>query len=125
MERLKFLAFFLVFTTIFVSCNKDDDENEPAQGKLKVYVKLLDMTGAPVEKAYVALANSESNLNKGYYIVEIVTDENGLADFGSLNPKTYFFDCYTKIDDKYFYAKGQAAVKAGANVTKTLVIEEE
>jgi uncharacterized alpha/beta hydrolase family protein len=66
---------------IFTSCDKDDDG--PTTGSLKIYVKMSDGTKEPVVNQWVSLANSLNNLNQGYYVNEVSTNDEGLAGFWS------------------------------------------
>ena len=118
-NKISILVLLLFgFTTFFTNCSKED---AATTGGLVIKVQLDGSTGF-LTGAASGLATSENNLSDGIYLQDIVTDADGKADFGQLNPGNYFYDAEKTVAGTYYYADGQVQVVAGTDLELTLII---
>ena len=103
-------VLFLSFLTVISFSSCKDDEHTIA-GRLNVVVTY---NGEPVVNAMVSLATSKTNLNKGIYVKQSSTDKDGLADFGAVEPGSYYFDAfkYTNNNQDYLYANSVIDIRS-------------
>jgi hypothetical protein len=104
------------------SCSKDDPAPTPTTGGLVVKVKLAGSTGF-LTGVDVGLATSQENLDKSIYLQDKVTNSNGQANFGQLNPGNYYYDCYHVVGSDEYYGEGQVQIVAGKDLELTLTLE--
>ena len=118
-----FSILILGLTVAFSGCKKDEPEPTPTPttGGLIVKVNLEGSTGYLTDVS-VGLATSQENLDNEVYLQEKVTDANGKADFGQLNPGNYYYDCYHVIGSDEYYGEGQVQIVAGQNLELTLTL---
>ncbi len=119
---MHFFSILLGLTVVFTGCKKDDPEPAPTTGGLVVKVKLASSTGY-LTGVNVGLATSQENLDKEVYLQDKITDANGKANFGQLNPGNYYFDCYHEIGNNEYYDEGQVQITAGTDLELTLELE--
>jgi len=116
---------FLGLAFLLTGCKKDDPEPTPTTpsttGGLVVKVKLEGSTGYLVG-AGVGLATSQANLADGVYLQDLVTNSNGQANFGQLNPGNYYYDCGYDLGSESYYGEGQVQIVAGQNLELTLTL---
>jgi hypothetical protein len=122
-SKIIVIAFLLLgLTAGFSGCKKNDAEPSKTTGSLVVKVKLAGSTGY-LTGVPVGLATSQANLDNSIYLQEKLTDANGQADFGRLNPANYYYDCVTTIGGSEYYGEGQVQIVAGRDLELTLVME--
>lgn len=115
--RLLLLAFVLLgFATTFTSCKKEE-----TTGTLTVKIKLEGSTGY-LQDVFVGLATSQNDLDNADYLDYLLTDSDGEANFGELNPETYYYDCLHSIGSDVYYGEGQIQVQAGEDHELTLTL---
>ncbi|PTS99901.1 hypothetical protein DBR11_11325 [Pedobacter sp. HMWF019] len=88
--KSKFTLFILLLA-ILASCKKTTNVDVTVSTSGKLSYKLLDGSGKGLPNVKVSLFD---NLENYYYTSRILldtrtTDQNGLADFGDLNPRNY------------------------------------
>lgn len=114
----------LTLTVLLFACKKESTSTPtPATtGGLIVKVKLKNSTGF-ISGAEVGLATSQTNLDNGVYLQDKITNSNGQADFGQLNPGNYYYDALAIVGGADYYGEGQVQIVAGQNLELTLVVE--
>jgi hypothetical protein len=119
---------FLGLAFVLTGCKKDDPEPTPTPtptpattGGLVVKVQLQGSTGYLVG-AEVGLATSQANLYEGIYLQDLITNSNGQANFGQLNPGNYYYDAGYELGNDYYYGEGQVQIVAGQNRELTLTV---
>jgi hypothetical protein len=115
-------SLLLCFVFTFGSCKKEEAKSNATTGGLVVKVQLAGSTGY-LTGVDVGIATSLDNLDNGVYLNEKITNANGKADFGQLNPGNYYYDCYHIIGSDEYYGEGQVQVTAGKNLELTLILE--
>ena len=116
--KIYFLAFLLIgLTTVFSSCSKDEDKS--TTGGLVVKVKMNGSTGYQTG-AIVVIATSKANLDAGIFLQNKVTDAQGSADFGQLNPGNYVYAAEFTVGNTNYYGEGEVQIVAGQNQELTL-----
>lgn len=122
-SKIIVIAFLLLgLSAGFSGCKKNDAEPAKTTGGLVVKVKLAGSTGYLVGVP-VGLATSQVNLDNSIYLQDKLTDANGQADFGQLNPANYYYDCVTTIGGSEYYGEGQVQIVSGRDLELTLVME--
>ncbi len=121
---LSFLLFGL--TTVFTGCKKEDPPPTPkpvkTTGALVVKVKLAGSTGF-LTGVLVGLATSQVNLDNEVYLSQKVTNAQGSANIGELNPGNYYYDCSHEIGSDSYYGEGQVQIVAGTDLELTLTLQ--
>lgn len=108
--------------TTFSSCSKEETKPAATTGGLVVKVKLAGSTGF-LTGVEVGLATSKENLDNSIYLQDKITNSNGSADFGQLNPGNYYYDCAHVVGSDEYYGEGQIQVVAGTDLELTLTLE--
>ena len=118
--KIYFLAFLVIgLTAVFSSCSKDDDKPAATTGGLVIKVKIAGSTGY-YTGADVAIATSQANLDAGTFLQLKVTDAQGSANFGQLNPANYYYATSFTVGSTDYYGEGEVQIVAGQNQELTL-----
>jgi len=88
--KSKFTLLILLLA-VFASCKKNNDVEVTVSTSGKLTYKMLDDSGKGLPNVKVSLFDNLGTYNNnGAILLDTrLTDQNGLADFGDLNPKTY------------------------------------
>lgn len=134
MKTRKF--FTVVLTTLVIcatamvsGCRKDDitpsgqdtNPNLSNRGGLAFIVK--NQAGQRVQGATVGIALSQGELITNNYLASRITDANGFADFGKLNPGNYYYEVDVTIGSTSYHGEGVIQVQAGVDVTQELTLQ--
>ena len=93
MNRYISLLVAFAFVLVLSSCEKEDPE---VKGRLKVKIMYNNEV---VVNAVAGLATSQQNLNKGIYVKNANSDITGVANFGAIEPGTYYCDAFKYINN--------------------------
>jgi len=124
------LATFVICATVMVSgCRRDDiaptgqdtNPNLSNRGGLAFIIK--NQAGQRVQGATVGIALSQGELITNNYLASRITDANGLADFGKLNPGNYYYEVDVTIGSTSYHGEGVIQVQAGIDVTQELTLQ--
>ena len=134
MKTRKF--FTVVLTTLVIcatamisGCRRDDitpsgqdtNPNLSNRGGLAFIVK--DQTANRVQGATVGITLSQGELITNNYLASRITDGNGLADFGKLNPGNYYYEVDVTIGSTTYHGEGVIQVQAGIDLTQELTLQ--
>jgi hypothetical protein len=134
MKTRKF--FTVVLTTLVIcatamisGCRKDDiaptgqdtNPNLSNRGGLAFIVK--DQAGNRVQGATVGITLSQGELLTNNYLASRITDGNGSADFGKLNPGNYYYEVDVTISSTTYHGEGVLQVQAGVDITQELTLQ--
>lgn len=134
MKTRKF--FTVVLTTLVIcatamvsGCRKDDinptgqdtNPNLSNRGGLAFIVK--NQAGQRVQGATVGIALSQGELITNNYLASRISDANGLADFGKLNPGNYYYEVDVTIGSTSYHGEGVIQVQAGVDITQELTLQ--
>jgi len=100
------ITFLLILAIFAASCKKTTDVNVTVSTSGKLTYKLVDDGGKGIPNVKVSLFdNINSYYNTSVLLDTRSTDQNGVADFGDLNPSTYLVvpDSPMVNNIKYFF----------------------
>jgi len=88
--KSKFTLFILLLS-VFASCKKTNNVDVTVSTSGKLSYKLLDDSGKGIPNVKVSIFDTPDNYysNAKILLDTRLTDQNGLADFGDLNPRSY------------------------------------
>lgn len=102
-KKIKILFIFCIFSLALVSCKKDNDNNPDSQdivnednseltGKLNVKVYYNNGSGAVVASSgvVVSLYANYQDIQNGFSMFDVSTNDNGIAYFGYVNMGNYY-----------------------------------
>lgn len=88
--RLNLVFFMLLTAAIFVSCKKTTNVDVSLSNSGTLSYKITDDVGKGIPNVKLSLYDRfDGYSNYSVVIDQRLTDENGIVDFGELNPKTY------------------------------------
>lgn len=109
--------YYFLWCTIFVllaGCKKSNNDNPvpntpnttytPGTGRL--YVRVFGNHGggnSSVRDAVVTLYMSSTDLERDYFLYELLTNGSGEADFGFLNAGNYYLYVSKRINDSLYH----------------------
>jgi hypothetical protein len=121
-SKILLLAVLLLgFAAVFTSCTEEVVEPISTTGGLFIKVQLEGSTGF-ISGALVGVATSQANLDNGVNLQDLITDANGQADCGQLNPGNYYYDCSHEIGNDEYYGEGQVQIVVGTDLELTLML---
>ena len=121
-SKILLLAVLLLgFVAVFTSCTEEVVEPISTTGGLFIKVQLEGSTGF-ISGALVGVATSQANLDNGVNLQDLITDANGQADCGQLNPGNYYYDCSHEIGNDEYYGEGQVQIVVGTDLELTLLL---
>ena len=115
-------ALLLGFVFTLGNCKKEESPPKASSGGLVIKVQMAGSTDY-VAGAEVWIATSLENFDNGIYLTEKITNVSGKADFGQLNPGTYYYDVYYELGDTEYFTEGQVQVEAGKNKEIVEILE--
>jgi len=84
------LALLMLFMTVFISCKKTTNVDVQLSTSGKLTYKLTDDAGKGLSNVKVSLFDRQDYYQSNTFLLDTrLTDANGLADFGDLNPDNY------------------------------------
>jgi hypothetical protein len=123
---MKKIALSLLLLAAFVSCKKTTNMEIvlPTSGKLTY--RLLGDVGKGIPGVNVNLHDLVDGLNIEPVVLErIVTDVNGVANFGDLNPATYYISADSpKVNNVAYIIKDYVQVINGAMNEKVIKVTD-
>jgi len=88
--RLNLVFFMLLIAAIFVSCKKTTNVDVSLSNSGTLSYKLTDDVGKGIPNVKLSLYDRfDGHSNYSVIIDQRLTDQNGIVDFGELNPRTY------------------------------------
>jgi hypothetical protein len=124
------IATLVICATAMVpGCRKDDinptgqdtNPNLSNRGGLAFIVK--NQAGQRVQGATVGITLSQGELITNNYLASRITDSNGYADFGKLNPGNYYYEVDVTIGNTSYHGEGVLQVQAGVDLTQELTLQ--
>lgn len=119
-QRTFNLTFLSTILLLFASCSQNGLESITLNSSGNLGVKILDSSEQPVEEASVFLYNADGS----QLYQRLLTDKNGLADFGAYNPDTYLMKVSTDADERFFEFTQLTQVVSGVDKVLTLNLAE-
>jgi hypothetical protein len=123
---MKKITLSLLLLAAFVSCKKTTNTEVvlPTSGKLTY--KLVDDAGKGITGVNVNLYDLVDGLKIEPVILDqVVTNANGVADFGELNPATYYIVADSpKVNNIYYIIKDYVQVIRGSENQKSVKVTD-
>jgi len=116
-SKLLILSVLLVGASALLTSFKNKEVKPAATGGLTVKIKLP--VAGDLADAWIGLATSAENLENMKYVKTIATDKAGIADFGQLEPGTYYIDGGTG-EEVFYYGEAEVVIVAGKNTVVEL-----
>ncbi len=121
LKNLTLLMGLFSFLILFSSCSKEEELPTPITQSLKIKVQLAGSTGY-LQNVSTGISNTKDDLDNGIYLQTQMTDANGVADFGVVNPQTYYYAAAYELGEDLYYGTGSIQVTSGQDLELTLIL---
>jgi hypothetical protein len=126
--RIIITTLVICTTAMVAGCKKDNispsgqDTNPNLSNRGGLAFNIKNTAGNPVSGASVGITLSQGELATNNYLASRITDSNGYADFGKLNPGNYYYEADVTIGNTSYHGEGVLQVQAGVDLTQDLTV---
>ena len=119
-------TFLVLLLAIFASCKKTNNVDIKLSNSGKLSYKLTDATGKGLPNVKISLFDRQENYsNFGILLDTRLTDFNGQADFGDLNPSNYMIIADSpKVNNVAYYVQEYVQVTTGTLKLKEVKVTD-
>lgn len=125
MKILKNSLLICSLVLLLGNCRRDDSDALPAntsieKGGLAFIVK--DQSDALVPGVSIGIALRQEDLATNTYFATRISDSNGRANFGDLQPDNYYYEADAVLNNQAVHAEGMAVVEGGKKLELQITV---